>query len=240
MLAPQLIPLNRFYRETIAFLAAHAYLLGAELEALKDRTGKLFEVREALSKKIPQSYAGPTPYFLSRLFISYVASFEVFLQEMVTLVVAKNPKKVGATSFTLAEVIDAATVDQLVARATEETLNKLMYKKPAAYLEEICQITSIDGGSLQTKWLILVEAKARRDLGVHNAWRCNETYLRKLKEAGIQTNARHGDILTPPIKDYLERLPNDLAELASNIARKIYEVHWPEIDIEHVDLEVDA
>lgn len=234
---PQLLPLHSFLRETVAFLASHTYLLTAELSAFKEASSDLGMARIGLKAKIPSLYGDPIPYFLARLFISHVASFEVFLQDTVSLVAHKNPKKVGASSFTLAEVLDAETPSELVQRAIDEYLNKIMYKKPAAYLEDVCQVLSIQSAPLVERWKTFIEAKARRDLGVHAAWRCNETYLRKVRDAGLDPRAKSGDPLLPTKDEYLTETMATLDDLALEITAKVAIVHWPEVDMGALDLD---
>ena len=240
MTPPQLIPLHAYLRESLAFLSSHVYLLTGELAARQEPNSTFGVSRKALGEKIPKVYGDPLRYFIARLFISHIASFEVFLQDTVVLVAQKNPKKVGAANFTLAEVLDAEDSGVLVRRATDEFLTKLMYKKPSAYLEELCLVLSIDPDPMQQRWKIFVEAKARRDLGVHAAWRCNEVYLRKLKEIEIASTANVGDIMLPPSGPYLDATMNSLNELASQITARVCSVHWPDVDVSQLDLTSDA
>ena len=236
----QLIPLNNYLRESLAFIATHGYLLSGEILSLTEPESEFGKTRLALNQKIPKVYGGPVNYLVARLFISYVASFEVFLQDTAVLVAKKNPKKVGGANFTLAEIIDSGGMPALVQRATDEFLNKLMYKKPSAYLQELCQLLSIDASPFQERWKVFVEAKARRDLGVHSAWRCNDVYLRKLGEAGIETTARPGDIMLPPDTDYTDSVMDKLNDLAAEITARVATVHWPEVKVEQLDISSDT
>ena len=51
--------------------------------------------------------------------------------------IAEYPKKLGITQFTLSEILDAASPDELLIKAGELYLNKVMYKKPLEYLRDI-------------------------------------------------------------------------------------------------------
>ena len=240
MTAPQLVPLTRFFRESLLLISSHNYLLRVELTALERPDSDLGQKHQFLNSRVPDVYGGPTPYFLARLFISYIASFEYFLQEIITIVVGKNPKKVGATPFTLSDVLNAPDVTLLIQRATEDLLNKMMYRKPLAYLDEICEVLSIDRLPMKDDWLLFIEGKARRDLGVHNAWRCNEVYLRKLKEAGMSTSALTGDLLLPVDDDYLDTLTDAMNRLAIEVTKQVLAVHWPDLNLTDFDPEADA
>jgi len=173
-----------------------------------------------------QDNLGPTGlnvehYFLSMLFLDLVAEVELFFSQVVRSVITEYPKKVGSVTFKLSEVIDANDVEGLVSRAVDEQMNKLMYKKPLDYLQSMCELISIEKGPLIEGWKLYIEAKARRDLGVHNQWKCNPTYLRKLEEGGISTDANIGDSLFPKYEDYLKPLNHGLLSLITIFGTKV-------------------
>ena len=173
-------------------------------------------------------------FFLSRLFVSLVSSFEYFLQDTAIVVVSKNPKKVGSSNFTLSEVLDASSTEVLVRRAIDDWLNKLMYKKPAEYLKEFAEVLSINEEPLKARWKTFVEAKARRDLGVHNEWVCNSVYLRKLTEAGVTTEAVVGISMIPD-DVYVRKVNLACLDLASRITQLVLDVHWPGTSMNELD-----
>lgn len=249
----ELAPYDAFGRQALTLLAAYTYLLEAEVIVLRkqradkentdshqadddERTG-LAEAYADLNKKVGRSYGDdPTMYFLSRLFVSLVSSFEYFLQDTAVVVVSKNPKKVGGANFTLSEVLDAPTPDALVRRAIDEWLNKLMYKKPAEYLKELTTVLSIDEEKLRVGWSTFVEAKARRDLGVHNEWTCNAIYLRKIAEAGLTTDATVGARMVPDAA-YVKRINTALLNLATSLSTLVLEKHWPDSSLEELNFD---
>jgi hypothetical protein len=233
---PQLLPLRAYFRETLAFLSSHSYLLVAEIASMKDAGSDLGASRADLCEKLPEMYGNPVEFLLARMFISQIASFEVLLQDTAALVVRKDPKKVGSTKFSLAEIIDADSSSALIDTAIDQYLNSLMYQKPSAYLEGLCSILSIDANPLRNRWKEFVEAKARRDLGVHGAWRCNAVYLRKLKEADITSTATVGDSMWPPYDGYLDTTMDTLNSLAMEITARVSAVHWPDIRMEDLDV----
>ncbi len=239
---PELAPVTAFFQETAAFISTQTFILHAERLVRKDPSSALSKRREELNLAIPESYGGWVPYIQARLFIAYVAAFEVFLQDTVLLVVMKHPKKVGATTFALSDVLDAKDDQELVQRAAEELLYKLMYKKPFDYLKGVCEVLSIDPDPLKDNWKTFVEAKARRDLGVHSAWKCNDTYRRKLRDVGLNTSARNGESMLPPQSDeeYLDPMTDALLQLTQDITKQVASVHWPDVDPNAVELRRDA
>ena len=216
---------SKFHDEHISFTYASSYLLTAQREARTSTSSLGTEFREFEERVVP-TYLDPHQYFMARLFVSHIASFELFLQELVACVVSKNPMKVGGIQFRLSDILETDDPEQLIQRAIDELLNKLMYKKPIEYLREFCELLSIDSSLLADAWPRFVEAKARRDLGVHNGWVCNPIYLRKLSEAGVQTSASPGDRLLPTDHAYAHGVNGVLYEIAKLLKTEVLRKHW--------------
>lgn len=153
-------------------------------------------------------------YFASLLFISLISAFEAFLVDILKAVIVTYPTKVGSTQFKLTEIINL-TKDELILSAVEDYLNKIMYKRPLEYLSDISNILSIDSSLLEKQWLVYIEAKARRDLGVHNSWKINEVYIRKIVEVGLAPPSDSQAILNPDAEYLLKTIYacSDLLEL---------------------------
>ena len=215
---------GRLIHECLAFQAAQIYLLKINLLALEGLAPVKIS-HDAFSETLLPYYESPYEFFVARSFISLVASFELFLQDVATAIVIANPKKVGNVEFKLAEILDASGTDELVRRGIESSLNKLMYKKPSEYLYELSILLSIDQTPLIPKWPIFVEAKARRDLGVHNGWRCNTVYLRKVSEIGVEPALIEGDSAFPVSDKYLHAVGFAFAELGTLISSGMYRKH---------------
>jgi hypothetical protein len=217
------IAYDRFLKETIRFLLTQNILLRTVLIA--KAVGGDFQARyQDLQKEVEPEYKSPYAYVSAQLFVAYVASFEVFLQDVIASIVRAYPRKIGSTQFRLNEILDTENIDELVSKAIDENLNKIMYKKPLEYCAEVCELLSIDQNVVITEWPHFIEAKARRDLGVHAKWTCNDTYLRKLREANIKTELKIGDLVVPD-DEYLKHLGEVLRILANNIVQAITEKH---------------
>lgn len=218
-----------FLNEIGTSLLTESYLLTAEITVKKYPDSRLFKAHEKLMGQIKGTYESPTQYIISRLFISQVAAFELFLQGVLTDVFIKNPNKVGEVKFTLNEVINSGGIETLVQRAIDEILYKLMYKKPLDYLTEVCKYLSIAPEPLVDDWRCFVEFKARRDLGVHNGWICNPTYINKVTEAGVQISAVEGDLMAPIDDMYLEQVHDVFERLSYRITLQVLKKHWPDL-----------
>lgn len=84
-------------------------------------------------------------------------------------------------------------------------------------MAELGKILSINTNEFAIDWKYFIEAKARRDLGVHNGWKINDTYIRKVKEIGID---QIPSTITPDFK-YVEELVKCCLRLTDKIKEQI-------------------
>lgn len=233
IIQPQLLPWDTFGRQSLTLLGAEEYLLQAEFVARRLENADLTKTYRDFHLKVRDTYINPTEYFVAILFVNLISCFELFLQDTAIAVVLKNPKKVGGTTFSLSEILDAPTPDYLVRRAIDQWLNKVMYEKPAEYLKQLTATLAIDETPFGKSWALFIEAKARRDIGLHNDWKCNSIYLKKVKEAGVAPTADAGDRMIPDTK-YLKFVSSALVDLAGEITSAVIGKHWPETNIEEL------
>lgn len=205
---------GRFHDEYIAFSQARRYINSAGNLA---RTGHsaLAQDHAEFAESLKLRHLSPENYLVAQLFIAHISAFELFLQDLITVVVKKYPQKIGSVQFRLSEVLQASDTEELVYRAAEEILNKLTYKKPGEYLKEVCELLSVEPSLVSETWPKFIEAKARRDLGVHNGWVCNQIYLRKLSESQIASELKLGDLSVPKDFRYLNAVSESLYSLSN-------------------------
>ena len=215
-------PFAKFQAESLVLMQASTYLLKIHL-AVIDGEHPLSKDHEELTERLGAAYEDPHQYFMSRLFIGHIAAFEVFLQDLLSIVISKHPLKLGGAQFKLSEILEAKGTEELVARAISEATNKLMYKKPIEYRDAIAELLSVNPAEIETQWKVLVEAKARRDLGVHADWLCNETYMRKLEEAGMASEFQIGESTVPETSEYLQAVVDDLDTLSGVLTNHVLE-----------------
>lgn len=207
-----------------AYKQALIFILEIQVEAYQEseRVKRICDEFEVVAKRLDLS---SRDYFRCATFFSLVASMEIFLQELIKSVIREHPKKIGATQFKLSEILDIGSEDELINKAIDDYLNKVMYKKPSEYLAEICEVLSIEKTSIAPHWPAFVEAKARRDVGIHNDWRCNETYLRKCTEANFPTTAKIGERIIPSDKDYIFSSSAAMRSVVEEFAKLVISVH---------------
>ncbi len=158
-------------------------------------------------------------YFAGSMLFSLINETELYFTDVIKAILIAYPKKLGPTQFKLSEIMDKSQ-DEIVLMAAEKYLNNLIYKRPTEYLLELCEIMSINAELVKSAWTAFVEAKARRDLGIHNNWIVNDTYLRKLSDAGISTMAINGSAICPDHK-YVLRAHDDCQKLIKLITKLV-------------------
>jgi len=216
--------LKKFQDQHHIFTSAHKYLEQAT-QLLSGGTEADLALYSDFSQKVVPTYRDPQHFFLAQIFITFIAAFELFLQEAAVQVITKYPNKVGKVDFSLAFILEVNDSSELVRRAIEKVLNNLAYERPASYLESYCQLLSLNPGDYRDYWPQFVEAKARRDLGVHNGWICNEVFLRKLQEVNRPTTLTVGDSAIPE-RGYMGGVALILWRLAGRFKTKL-EAKYP-------------
>jgi len=213
--------LDRVATKILSLQDAYIIVLKSKTIAMEGLDETLSEAYSSMDERLKSIELDSQKYFMSILFIDLVSEIEIFLSYMIKVVTQHYPKKLNDVSYKLSEIVDMPSVDELVTRAAGEYINKLMYKKPYEYLESICKVLSIEREPLEEYWPVYVEAKCRRDLGVHNGWVCNATYLRKLSEAGIKTEVKEGDILLPEYRNYVHPVIAGIISIIDNVTQQI-------------------
>lgn len=204
---------GKFHDEHIAFSQARVYISDAGTLARKG-IEPLAQTHSDFSGTLQSRGLTPEIYIVAQLFIAHISAFELFLQEMITVVVRRYPQKIGSFQLRLSEMLEASDTEELIFRAADETLHKLTYKKPSEYLKDVCDLLSVEISTISSEWPVFIEAKARRDLGVHNGWICNHTYLRKLSESQIATDLKIGELSIPRDFRYLNTVSDSLYKIA--------------------------
>lgn len=118
-------------------------------------------------------------HFLSLVHQHQVALFEHLFFDMLRLLLADQPLRLpGKRQIEYSVIVAAKTKDEIVSNLIERELNEIKYKSVSdwfTYLERLvskCTVSEADLGGI-------AEAKATRDIFVHNAGVANKTYLQK-------------------------------------------------------------
>lgn len=182
----------RFMRKIGAASTTALILLAAE----RSRDPELRIHFRSLQEFIAELDRTTHQYYASFVLVNIIAEVENYLTDVTKEVLRAYPMKIGGIQFKLSEIVGRSE-DELILIAAERCMYEMMYKKPLEYLSELCRLASVDPGCIKAHWPTFVEAKARRDLGMHNDWRVNDTYLRKIGEVGLRSNLSVGADVCP-------------------------------------------
>lgn len=166
-------------------------------------------------------------FVVSHYFITLVAEFEGFLVDMLRTIVKRHPVKVGNISIKVSEIAICSSLDEAIAIGIDRFINDLTYKRPKEYIDSLQEIFSLNKDDFQGLWPGLIERKARRDLGVHNDWRKNEIYIRKIREVGITPT--NDDFLAPDNEYFVESVGivhDILSKISLHCAEKFSPKHY--------------
>ena len=199
------------------------FVLQSELTARVD--GELRQSLIKLDAALTGRGLTVTKYFAGMFLVSKVSQIEQYFVDVVRVISTHYPKKLGSNSFKLADVLESTT-EELVARAAEQYINNVMYKKPSEYQKDLAEFLSIDADAIGDKWLPFIEMKLCRDLGIHNEWVVNDTYLRKLREAKIPSSLKVGETVCPDI-DSLMTIFSQGCELVNAISAELERAYKP-------------
>lgn len=193
-----------YAKKSFQRLAAEQFILLAFFSANSSILPPLTTASEQFQRALKTNVQGCIEYFLSLLFVEEIAAFELCVFDFCRIILQLHPKKLGLkTTFSLDEILDLNSLRAIIDKAIDRHLNEISYSKPLDYLENICAILSFDKSDIESDWKVYIEAKARRDLGIHNGWICNELYLKKLKEADIKTEGIVLSASLLPKKEYI-------------------------------------
>jgi len=160
------------------------------------------------------------------LIVTAVSQFESFLFSALRLIIFRYPKKLNLNvggleiekTIPLDLLLNADSKEDAVRQVIEQTLNRISYAGPTAYLGYLKGITHVD--TTDTAFNDFFEIKATRDLIIHNLGVINETYLTKVREADKTPRGPIGDRI--PIDDlYFSHCIATLKQLSSALDKGI-------------------
>lgn len=147
--------------------SAFAHSLG-----LSDRTIKIIELPNHFTR-------AKDDHFLSLVHQQQVALFEDFFFDMLRNLLADQPLRLPSKrQIEYSVIVNSRTKDEIVSALIERELNEIKYKNVGEwfkYLKSLVSECSVSDSDLGR----IAEAKATRDLLVHNAGIVNDIYMQK-------------------------------------------------------------
>lgn len=127
-------------------------------------------------------------------FQQFISIFENYFFELVRLWLTAYPKNLIGKKVDFKDVLDAPDKDAITARVVSKEVNEILYDRPTAwfdYLEEKANL----GCPTKEEINKVAEAKASRDVLVHNRGVASKTYESK---AGILARYKEGHRIDIP------------------------------------------
>lgn len=189
---------TNYFKSTIVLFETVSFFNNSITSVHTDKNEKMTESYKKLEKilseqqtDIPETGLGTLllTHMPSLCFSSLVSAFENYLIEILALALTTFPHKISKESVDLKKVIEL-TKEEIILFKAKEHINQIMYKSPKDYLKALSNLLSLNESEITTNFNKYIEIKARRDLGVHNNWRRNEIYDRKIADAGIEVSAK--------------------------------------------------
>lgn len=127
-------------------------------------------------------------HFMSLVHQQQVALFEHLFFDLIKIILIDRPERISKKKqIDYATIFDAESKDQLVEKLVDREINEIKYKSVNEwfiYLGKLVNLNSLPEDTI----LSISEAKASRDILVHNAGIANSIYVNKSGSA-----ARHSD-----------------------------------------------
>ncbi len=117
--------------------------------------------------------------------IATVSEVEAYFHDLILAVLTKHPEKIGKSAVDLRSILGLTSIEDIKLLVAERYASEMLFKKPSDYKKDLMTIVSAEDHLFDATWPIFVEAKARRDIGVHNSWIANDIYRAKVREVGL-------------------------------------------------------
>lgn len=174
-------------------------ILDSYSQTMDEKKPELTKLFSEASSKLPQHYARKSridddnykvvTFADSLCLISLISEAEAFFQDTMKIILQKHPKKISSLDINLGKILDLNDVEKIKDFAAQVYITSIMYKRPNEYKKELLTLISANEKMLDDYWPNYVEAKVRRDIGVHNSWIKNDTYRDKIREVGVVDTA---------------------------------------------------
>ena len=132
------------------------------------------------TKPLAEEYRGykVVSFIDSMCFIGIISQFEDFLYQIMVAVLCATPKKINQAEIKIEHLLRYSSIESVVKSVAQRKVKEIMNNGAEIIQKELSKIISINWSDEDKKelWPVYVEAKARRNLGVHNNWVVDEKY----------------------------------------------------------------
>jgi hypothetical protein len=181
-----------YFAETVAAwgIVAEVVTTGRQFIHTNPPAGTVVTETELVRKS--QGYI--TKQLAEATFQQFIAVFENFLFDFLRLWLTAYPKSLGAKTVEFRRILDAPDKEAITLQVVNHELNEVMYERPAewfAYLEAKAKLGCPSADLIER----FAEAKASRDILVHNRGVVNAAYRTK---AGRLARYEAGEFIDIP------------------------------------------
>jgi hypothetical protein len=158
-------------------LIQHSFEKLAEDDFIKKYKESLLKFLVDTSNVIKNNEVDEMTFFNCSTLYNIVQNTEWAIVELLKIILTEYPCKLPESNISFKSLLKTSK-NEIINKAIEEYIIKILYKRPEEYINIVIQILSLDSINIDvvTKYS---EMKARRDLGMHNNWLTNELYLEK-------------------------------------------------------------
>jgi hypothetical protein len=170
-----------------------------------------------IASRVPRYLEG---YLIPATFQQIISSFEAFFFDLLGLWLTAHPGSLYRRQVDLETILTAGDNSAILRGVIERELNDLKYRRIADWFDFLRKLVSIPGPS-DDEAVALAEAKASRDILVHNKGVVNAVYVAK---SGKTARYSAGDLLELPdpyFRATAELIDKVIANLTATVAAKV-------------------
>ena len=149
-------------------------------------------------------------------FQQFIAIFESYFFDLLRLWLTAYPKSLGARKLDFKDVLDAPDKDAITSRVVSREVNEVLYDRPAGWFEYLEAKANL-GCPTPDEVARIAEAKATRDVLVHNRGVASKTYESKAGKLARYKDGQRIDIPEPYHRatwDLLRKVVTDISDAA--------------------------
>ncbi len=171
--------------------------------SVTDQTALSTHIEEYIQKELAEA-----------TFQQFISTFESFFFDFLRLWLTAYPRSLGGKKVDVKFILDAPDKDAILQHAIGKELNEVMYERPSAwfaYLDEKVKLDCPSADEIER----LAEAKAARDVLVHNRGVVGKSYALKAGRCARYQEGDRMDIAEPYHRETWDLLQKVVADLSA-------------------------
>ncbi|MBI2823379.1 MAG: hypothetical protein HYX69_01670 [Planctomycetia bacterium] len=153
-------------------------------------------------------------YLAEATFVQFVASFEIFFVELLQAWLTAYPRSLAQAELKFESVLDAPDKESVVRDVVRREVDKLAYKRPKEWFDYLAVVVKLRCPA-PDEIARVAEAKASRDLLIHNRGVVTRAYILKAGDVARYTLNQRVEVSTPYHRATWELLRKVVSDLAT-------------------------